>query len=215
MGGDEIIPKICEIHNILQKVNIVYAIGTDVGKTHTIVEICKNTFLKSKKIFTIKPVISGFCDETYQDSDNYKLLQAIGGGTSLQEVKAISRYIFRDATSPDIASWHCGVEIDFSKIIEFCRESIKNAQDGTLFIETAGGVCSPISNRHLMVDISKSLQKYNPCNILVVTEYLGGISHTISALNVLKFDAVIFNRSSADFIRSVYNHLPYQVPFFV
>lgn len=195
----------------------MYGIGTDAGKTHTICTLQNNKLLKSKKIFTIKPIISGFDHQNYTQSDNFKLLKASGNTNPLlHEVEAISCYLLKEPLSPDIASNKENIEIDFKKIITFCEKEIQkiDSDNSLLLIETAGGVCTPASNRHTMADLSKALQQYKPCNILISTEYLGAISHTLSALYILKFDIIIFNRSSNDFIQSVKNHLPYNVEIF-
>jgi dethiobiotin synthetase len=66
------------LHKKLKKVNIVYGINTEVGKTHTTQELLKEINGKIKKNFVIKPVISGFVSSEYHLSDNYKLLKASG-----------------------------------------------------------------------------------------------------------------------------------------
>ena len=193
---------------------MVFGIGTDSGKTYITCELIQNVNLKFKKILAIKPIISGFDKKNYQLSDNFKLLNAMGiKNPSIEEVKSISKYMLQQPLSPDIASWKEGVEIDFNQVVQFCEEMVQSSYD-ILFIETAGGVCSPCSNSHTMADIAVSLHKYDVCNILVVNEYLGAISHTISALKVMKFDIVIFNRASDAFMQSVINHLPYELFIF-
>lgn len=193
---------------------MVFGIGTDSGKTYITCKCVNNVNLKFKKILAIKPIISGFNETEYHTSDNFKLLNAIGvEKPSIEEVKSLSKYIFRQPLSPDIASWREGVAIDFNQVVEFCEERIRSSYD-FLFIETAGGVCSPCSNAHTMADVSLALHKHDVCNILVVNEYLGAISHTVSSLKVMKFDVLIFNRTSEDFMKSVINHLPYELFIF-
>ena len=210
MTGNNI--KEC-LHKKLKKVNIVYGINTEVGKTYTTQAFLKEVNGKIKENFAIKPVISGLVNSEYHLSDNYKLLQALGiQNPTLQEVLVLSCYLLKEPLSPDIASWYEGINIEFHKIIDFCKEWIeKTPQFGKIFIETAGGVCSPCSNHHTMVDISKALWEYNPYNILVTTPYLGAISHTISALNMLKFDLLIINKTEDDFVKSIKNHSPYSI----
>ena len=200
------------LHNKKTKTYIVHSIGTDCGKTHTVCSIVKKLNEKIKENFVIKPLVSGFDVKNFEESDNFKLLYAkLGSKPSLSETMEISRYIFINPLSPDIASWKENIEVDFNAIISFCKQWIENANnsDGKLFIETAGGVCSPCSNFHTMADISKCLASENVENILVTTPYLGAISHTISALQVLKFDILIINRSEENFVQSIQNHLPY------
>ena len=208
-----------DFHNILKTVNIVYGISTDVGKTHITCQFIEKTNLKFKKNFAIKPIISGFDDESFEKSDNYLLLRACGvENPTLEQTRAVSQYIFHHPLSPDIAAKKENVEIDFEKVISFCETSIGKLPDGgKIFIETAGGVCSPCSKIHTMADISQGLALHNPCNILVTVPYLGSISHTISALKVLKFDLVIINNKNneecEEFVWSLKNHLPRQVGY--
>ncbi len=193
--------------------------------------------LEFKENFAIKPIISGFDDKSFEKSDNYHLLQACGvENPTLEQVKSISQYLFHHPLSPDIAAKKANIEIDFEKVIEFCEKSIakipkanlpkaKLPTDGKIFIETAGGICTPCSKIHTMADISSGLAFHNPCNILVVMPYLGAISHTISALKVLKFDIVIVNAKNdeasnetrqnevEEFVWSLKNHLPRQVGY--
>ena len=208
-----------DFHNILKTVNIVHGISTDVGKTHITCKLIEKANLKFKENFAIKPIISGFEEKSFEKSDNYLLLCACGvENPTLEQVKSISQYLFQHPLSPDISAKKENVEIDFQKIIFFCEENIANVhKDGKLFIETAGGVCSPCSKTHTMADISQGLALHNPCNILVTVPYLGSISHTISALKVLKFDVVIVNKANneagEEFVWSLKNHLPRQVGY--
>jgi len=209
------------LHNILKSVNIVHGISTDVGKTHITCQFIEKTNLEFKENFAIKPIISGFDDESFEKSDNYLLLRACGvENLTLEQVKSISQYLFHHPLSPDIAAKKENVEIDLGKVIDFCETSIVNLpNNGKIFIEMAGGVCSPCSKTHTMADISHSLSHHNPCNILVTMPYLGSLSHTISALKVLKFDAVIVNNKNneecEEFVWSLKNHLPYGVKIVV
>lgn len=191
----------------------MFGIGTDSGKTHITCRFIKNLNLKFKNFFGIKPIISGFDAQSFQLSDNALLLSAMGvQNPSLGKTLSLSRYILSQPLSPDIASWEEGVDINFDEIITFCKEKINDLpSDVGIFIETAGGVCSPCSNAYTMIDISRALSEYNPCNILVINEYLGAISHAISALHTMKFDVIVFNRVSKHFMLSVKNHLPYEI----
>ena len=211
-------------HNILKTVNIVYGISTDVGKTHITCKLLEKINLKFKENFAIKPIISGFDEKAFEKSDNYLLLQAGGvENPTLEQTRAVSQYLFPHPLSPDIAAKKANVEIDFEKVISFCEQSIgkllnaKSSTDSKLFIETAGGICTPCSQIHTMADISQALAHHNPCNILVVMPYLGSLSHTISALKVLKFDVVIINNKNneecEEFVWSLKNHLPRQVGY--
>ncbi|MFT4967604.1 MAG: dethiobiotin synthetase [Candidatus Deianiraeaceae bacterium] len=200
-----------KIHNTFNKVTVVYGINTNCGKTYITQALINIKNIYFKENFAIKPIISGFNATNYQNSDNYKLLQSCGySNPSLNEVRSISAYILNAALSPDIASWDENISIDFNIIMNFCRDWI-NKTKGNLFIETAGGVCSPCSNLHTMRSISQELSNYKPYNVLVTTPYIGAISHTISALEMLKFDLLIINKGDREFIKSITNHLSYPI----
>ncbi len=101
------------LHNDKTKIYIIHGIGTDCGKTHTVCNIVKKLNEKIKENFVIKPLISGFDVQNFEESDNFKLLFAkLGIKPSLKEVMEISRYIFTNPLSPDIASWKEKIEID-------------------------------------------------------------------------------------------------------
>ncbi len=54
--------------------------------------------------------------------------------------------------------------------------------DRPLLIETAGGVCSPVNEQHVVADL---LAHYRWPTVLVTQHYLGSISHTLSAIDAL------------------------------
>jgi len=56
-------------------------------------------------------------------------------------------------------------------------------QTDVVLAESAGGIMTPLDDRHTMLDVMERLRW--PV-ILVAGSYLGAISHTLSALEVLK-----------------------------
>ena len=98
----------------------MYGIGTNVGKTHTICNVVSKLKLEIKENFAIKPLISGFRMNDYRNTDNYKLLKALNvKNLMLVQVLEISKYVFTDELSVDIASWNEDVKIDFAEVINF------------------------------------------------------------------------------------------------
>ena len=66
-----------------------------------------------------------------------------------------------------------------------------------IIIETAGGLCSPLTDAKTMLDLTQDLtNKYGDLvkNFLISSNYLGGISHTLSACKLFEFDEIIFNK---------------------
>ncbi len=111
----------------------------------------------------------------------------------------VSPWRFAAPLSPDMAAAREGKAIDFEALVRVCREGIAEA-DGTLFIEGVGGVMVPLDGRHTVLDWMAELD----LPLIVVTgSYLGTISHTLTALEVLarrklRVAALVVNESVTD-----------------
>jgi len=89
-----------------------------------------------------------------------------------------------------------GQSIEFGALVKFCRDAAAG-ENGTLLIEGVGGVMVPLDNRHTVLDWARAL---NIPLIVVAGSYLGTISHTLTALEViarakLKVAALVINDS--------------------
>jgi dethiobiotin synthetase len=87
--------------------------------------------------------------------------------------------------------------IDFEELVALCQDAAAAAKGGMLFIEGVGGVMVPLSARYTVLDWMRSLRL--PL-IVVAGSYLGTISHTLTALEVvaragLKVAALVVNES--------------------
>jgi dethiobiotin synthetase len=71
--------------------------------------------------------------------------------------------------------------VEFDKLIDFSRATI-DAATGMLFIEGVGGIMVPLDGQRTVLDWMAAL---NIPLLLVVGGYLGAISHTLTALDVL------------------------------
>ena len=74
-----------------------------------------------------------------------------------------------------------GRPIAFQEVIEFCRRSMAS-RSGVVLIEGIGGVMVPLDDRHTVLDWMSVLRI--PI-ILVAGSYVGTVSHTFTALEVL------------------------------
>ena len=74
-----------------------------------------------------------------------------------------------------------GPSLDFDAIVALCQKIIA-AETGTLFIEGVGGVMVPLDERRTVLDWMEALEL--PL-IMVAGSYLGTISHTLTALDVV------------------------------
>jgi dethiobiotin synthetase len=158
-----------------QKIYLVLGIGTDVGKTFLVENLCRIL----PNVMAIKPIVSGSCDDD-KNSDPAKILTALGQKISQKNLDLISPWRFEKAISPHLAG-----KINFSAVRKFCLTKIFEAKsrDQFLFIEAAGGVMTPITAKKTFLDLAVELQV--PI-LLVSANYLGSISHTLCAIEALR-----------------------------
>lgn len=150
--------------------------GTGVGKTFTTCALLHAARMQGKSARGLKPMISGW-DENDPESDVRQIVEA--GGNPLSH-DAISLHRFTAPLSPHRAAVLENKRVDVTALEEWCRRQMQG--DTLSLIEGAGGVMTPITERYTMLDLMAALQL--PV-ILVVGSYLGTISHTLTALEVL------------------------------
>ena len=164
----------------------VTATGTNIGKTYLTAGLVGALRAKGKAACALKPVISGFDLAAVETSDSGVLLHAMGQAVTPQSIARISPWRFRAALSPDMAAARENRAIDFAELITFCRGAI-TVTDDVLFIEGVGGVMVTLTAQHTVLDWIAALEI--PV-LLVAGTYLGTISHTLTALDVLKSRAI-------------------------
>jgi dethiobiotin synthetase len=175
----------------------VTATGTDVGKTFITTGLIRHIRTAGRSVDAIKPVVSGSDPATWEDGDPAALLAALGRPISLDEIERISPWRFKAPLSPDIAARGEGRTIDFKELTEFCRRAMA-ACKGVLLIEGIGGIMVPLDEHRTVLDLMSMLRI--PV-ILVAGSYVGTISHTLTALEVLArrnidIDAVVISESA-------------------
>jgi len=174
----------------------VTATGTDIGKTFVTAGLVRHLRLAQEKVTALKPIVSGFDIATAAISDPGVLLDALEEPISVEALKRISPWQFAAPLSPDMAAAREGRQIAFDDLVAFCRDALAK-NDGTLFIEGVGGIMVPLDAEHTVLDWAKVLD----VPLIVVTgSYLGTISHTLTALDViaragLKVVALVVNDS--------------------
>lgn len=164
----------------------VTAAGTDVGKTFVTAGLIRLLRSKGRAVDAIKPVLSGFDPARSGDSDCGVLLRALGLPLSEEEIEDISPWRFAAALSPDMAARHEGKEIDFEQLVSFCDTAIDEA-DGDMLVEGVGGVMVPLDQSNTVLDWIAALEL--PA-LLVTGSYLGSISHTLTAYEVLEAEDI-------------------------
>lgn len=159
----------------------VSATGTDVGKTFVTAGLIRHFRAEGRAVEAIKPVVSGFDPAAPAGSDPAALLAALGPPLTSEEIGRISPWRFAAPLSPDMAARREGRAIDFDAVTAFCRSAMA-ARRGHLFIEGIGGIMVPLDDRHTVLDLMTQLRL--PI-LLVAGSYVGTISHTLTALQVL------------------------------
>ena len=159
----------------------VTSTGTDIGKTFVTAALIRYLRESNQRVTALKPVVSGYDSSVAETSDPAVLLTALGRPVTADEVDQIAPWRFRAPLSPDLAAAREGRRIDFDELVEFSREAI-DAATGPLFIEGVGGIMVPLDGRRTVLDWMAAL---GIPLLLVVGGYLGTISHTLTALDVL------------------------------
>jgi len=157
--------------------------GTDVGKTHVAAALIRRLRADGAPVGALKPLVSGFDPEDWAQSDPGRLLAALGAPLTLQALDALSPWRFRAPLSPEMAAAREGARLDPQALIARCQAEIAAHAGRPLLIEGVGGVMSPIAERATNLDWMAALGL--PV-LLVGGSYLGAISHTLTALAVIR-----------------------------
>lgn len=155
--------------------------GTGVGKTLVTASLAHQLHRAGKTARVLKPVISGFTAEEFDESDTAILLQSQETAPTEDAVDRMSPFRFAAPLSPDMAAVREKRSIDFEALVAYCRNAAAGPEDVTL-IEGVGGVMVPLTERETVLDWMAALGA--PC-LLVVGSYLGTISHTLTAAGAL------------------------------
>jgi dethiobiotin synthetase len=159
----------------------VTATGTDIGKTFVARGLIHELRRRGRTVDALKPVVSGYEPLEAEGSDPGLLLAAVGQPVTQEAIARIAPWRFAAPVSPHTAARREGRTVDFAELVAFTRHTIAQRADA-LVVEGAGGIMVPLNDTHTVLDLMGEL-----CLpvILVAGSYLGTISHTLSALEVL------------------------------
>jgi dethiobiotin synthetase len=163
--------------------------GTGIGKTFVTAALAHKT-----KRPAYKPVISGFTLAEAAASDTGQLLAAMGKAITPETIAEISPWRYEAPLAPSMAAKAEGKVLDVAALIDWSRK----IREG--FVEGVGGVMVPLSGRQTVLDWMAAIDW--PV-ILVTGSYLGSLSHTLTALSVIKarnimLHAVVISESATD-----------------
>lgn len=166
----------------MQKRFFITATGTGIGKTFITAALVRQAKVRARSIAAFKPVISGFDSTGLETSDTCVLLNALGLAPTAHNIERISPWRFLAPLGPSMAAAQEGRTLDFEEIIGYSRTIIAGKEDIVL-IEGAGGVMAPLDKKLTVLDW---IAKLGIPALLITGTYLGTLSHTLTALAVLK-----------------------------
>jgi dethiobiotin synthetase len=164
------------------KTFFITATGTGVGKTYVTAALASAFSDRGRSVRVLKPVISGFDEKAPGDSDTGVLLRSLGQPLTADAIEACSPWRFTDPLSPDMAARRDGRAIDFTALVEFCRDA-RTGEEDILLIEAVGGAMVPLDDSHTVLDWMAAM---GVPVVVVAGSYLGTLSHTLTTVAALK-----------------------------
>ncbi len=159
----------------------ITASGTDIGKTLVTTSLCWQLRQQGKKVTALKPIATGFSKDD-ENSDSALILKSCGLTPTPSMIETITPWRYTAHLTPSMAARNEREQVDFSKLVNFCREHTNLDSDAVL-VEGVGGIMAPVTDGKTVLDWMKQLRW--PV-ILVGGSYLGSISHTLSSYETLK-----------------------------
>jgi dethiobiotin synthetase len=160
----------------------VTAIGTDCGKTHVSAALLRELVAQKRVPLGLKPLMSGYSSTALETSVAGRLLLACGKPVTPETIADVCWKSFTEWAAPNVAARNAGVALDYSALLDFTRARLAR-HDGPALVEGAGGVMSPLTDTHTNLDLMSDLGL--PV-LLMASNYLGAVSHTLTALEVLR-----------------------------
>lgn len=149
-----------------------------------------------QSVAAYKPVISGFDPAQPEQSDTGLILDSLGWPLTPETIERVSPFRYAAPLAPSIAARQEGRPLDFHALVAHGQKALTEHEDVVL-IEGVGGVMAPLNDRRTALDWVEAL---GIPALLVVGTYLGSISHTLTALAVVRqrhvpIHAIIVNES--------------------
>ncbi|HUO55120.1 MAG TPA: dethiobiotin synthase [Rhodoblastus sp.] len=167
--------------------------GTGIGKTYVTSTLIRLARSKNMKVAAYKPVISGFDKTEIVGSDTWQILAALGEAPTEANVVRVSPWRFLAPLAPNMAAGAEGRALDCEALFSFSRKVLDQVDEASsqpsdlVLIEGVGGVMVPLDDERTVLDWIVAV---GAPVVLVVGDYLGTISHTLTAVEVLKMRGV-------------------------
>lgn len=164
----------------------ITATGTNVGKTHTTLQLVKLLADKGLAVGVYKPIETGVSNIAHDANLLLKACQKVNENFKNFSIQDITCYTFPLPAAPFCAD--VGHTIDIQKIIEKHDELSKHCD--ILLVEGAGGLMVPITKEFMMIDLAQKLET----NVLLVTpSRLGCINDTLLSIEALNSRNIHFD----------------------
>jgi len=160
----------------------VTSTGTGVGKSFITAAMVRQAKAEGRSVAAYKPVISGFDPAHVGESDTGVLLHSLGWPATAENIDRLSPFRYAAALAPSMAARLENRPLDFHALVAHSQKALQGPEELVL-IEGVGGVMVPLNDRRTVLDWIEAL---GIPTILVVGSYLGSISHTLTALSVLR-----------------------------
>ena len=137
---------------------------------------------QNRTVAAFKPVISGFDKREITNSDTGEILAALGEAPTKAAATRVSPWRFTPPLAPNMAARAEGRTLDCAALFAFSRKALQENADVVL-IEGVGGIMVPLDDERTVLDW---IVAAGAPVVLVVGDYLGTISHTLTAVEVLR-----------------------------
>jgi dethiobiotin synthetase len=156
---------------------------TDVGKTFVACALIRAARAAGLSVEALKPIASGFDPANWADSDPGRLLDALDRPRNDDELDRMTPWRFAAPLAPPMAARLEGRALPLQPIVELCAARLAASRADLFVLEGVGGLMSPLADGATGLDLMTALDL--PV-LLVGGAYLGAISHTLTALEVLR-----------------------------
>lgn len=161
----------------------VTSTGTGVGKTYVTAALIRQARAKGLTVAATKPLISGYDKSEIAASDTGVILAALGEAPTPGAAEKISPWRYKAPLAPSMAARAEGLSLDCEALFAHGRKFLEGGAADLMLIEGVGGVMVPLDDTRTVLDWICALDA--PV-LLVVGDYLGTISHTLTAVEVLR-----------------------------
>ncbi|TNF43538.1 MAG: dethiobiotin synthase [Epsilonproteobacteria bacterium] len=157
----------------------ITATGTNIGKTHTTVQLIEAFAAKGLSVGVYKPIETGVDPVALDASLLLKVCQKVNKNFKNLTPEDITAYTFPLPAAPFCADTE--QIIDLNKIMEKYHELSQLCD--ILLVEGAGGLMVPVTKEYMMINLAKEL---NAKVLLVTPSRLGCINDTLLSMSALR-----------------------------